>query len=248
MSGIALVTGGSRGIGAATALKLGKLGYTVVLTYTQNPTSAEGIVRAITDAGGKAKAYQMDVSSEDDILALFVELDQQSERLTLLVNNAGITEGFCRLEELKLGQLQRVFQVNVFGAFLCAREAVKRMGYSNGGSGGSIINVSSRAAQVGGGGEWIHYAATKGAIDSLTYGLAKETAIDGIRVNAVAPGLIETELHSAAGKPDRASSMATIIPMQRAGYAEEVADCIVWLGSNASTYVTGAVVPVSGGR
>ena len=248
MSGIALVTGGSRGIGAATACKLSLHGYSVVLTYTHDSFSAEEVVRAITAAGGKAQALQMDISCEAQVLDVFEKLDQQVEPLTLLVNNAGITEGFCRLEALSLEQLQRVFQVNVFGVFMCAREAVKRMGRSNGGTGGSIINVSSRAAQVGGGGEWIHYAATKGAIDSLTYGLAKEVADDGIRVNAVAPGLIETELHATAGWPDRAAMLATIVPMQRAGYPEEVADCIAWLASSAATYVTGAVVPVSGGR
>ncbi|ASW45316.1 MULTISPECIES: SDR family oxidoreductase [Gammaproteobacteria] len=248
MAELAVVTGGSRGIGAAIALKLGGLGYHVVLTYTRDATAAERVIQTIVAAGGKAQAMQLDIACEQQVLTLFNMLDQQGEQLTLLVNNAGITEGFCRLEALTFEQLQRVFQVNVFGAFLCAREAVRRMGYSRGGHGGSIINVSSRAAQLGGGGEWIHYAATKGAIDSLTHGLAKEVAGDGIRVNAVAPGLIETDLHAAAGKPDRAATLATAVPMERAGQPEEVADCVAWLASSAATYVTGAIVPVAGGR
>ncbi|MGI4837501.1 MAG: SDR family oxidoreductase [Janthinobacterium lividum] len=248
MRGIALVTGGSRGIGAATALKLGTLGYTVVLTYAHDRLAAEQVVSAIEAAGGKAQARSLDIASEPQVLALFDELGAIPEPLTLLVNNAGVTEGFSKLEALTFEQLQRVFQVNVFGAFMCAREAVRRMGYSHGGQGGVIVNVSSRAAELGGSGEWIHYAATKGALDSLTRGLAKEVARDGIRVNGVAPGLIDTDLHATNGKPERVADMAPGIPMGRAGLPEEVADCVAWIASAGAGYVTGAIVPVSGGR
>lgn len=248
MTGIALVTGGSRGIGAATALKLGALGYIVVLTYAQDRSAADLVVKAIEEAGGKALAYGLDIASEQQVVRLFEAVDAMPEPLTLLVNNAGVTEGFSKLEALTYEQLQRVFQVNVFGAFMCAREAVRRMGHSHGGKGGVIINVSSRAAQLGGSGEWIHYAATKGALDTLTVGLAKEVARDGIRVNGVAPGLIDTELHAANGKPERVADMAPGIPMARAGLPEEVADCVAWIASAGAGYVTGAIVPVSGGR
>lgn len=248
MTGIALVTGASRGIGAATAIKLGALGYTVVLTYAQDRSAADLVVKAIETAGGKALAYGLDIASEQQVVGLFEAMDAMSEPLTLLVNNAGVTEGFSKLEALTYEQLQRVFQVNVFGAFMCAREAVRRMGHSHGGKGGVIINVSSRAAQLGGSGEWIHYAATKGALDTLTVGLAKEVARDGIRVNGVAPGLIDTELHAANGKPERVADMAPGIPMARAGLPEEVADCVAWIASAGAGYVTGAIVPVSGGR
>jgi NAD(P)-dependent dehydrogenase (short-subunit alcohol dehydrogenase family) len=248
MTGIALVTGGSRGIGAATAVKLGSLGYTVVLTYAQDHVAAQKVVSVIEAAGGKAQAYALDIASETEVLTLFNALDGLPEPLSLLVNNAGVTEGFSKLEALTFEQLQRVFQVNVFGAFMCAREAVRRMGYSHGGKGGVIVNVSSRAAELGGSGEWIHYAATKGALDSLTRGLAKEVARDGIRVNGVAPGLIDTDLHAANGKPERVADMAPNIPLGRAGLPEEVADCVAWIASPGAGYVTGAIVPVSGGR
>lgn len=248
MTGLALVTGGSRGIGAATACKLGAQGYSVVLTYTQDREAAEQVVASIVQAGGSAQACGLDIACEAQVLGLFELLDAMPEPLALLVNNAGVTEGFSKLEALTFEQLQRVFQVNVFGAFLCAREAVRRMGYSHGGNGGLIINVSSRAAELGGSGEWIHYAATKGALDTLTRGLAKEVADDGIRVNGVAPGLIETGLHAANGKPGRVDAMAPSVPLRRAGQPEEVADCVCWLASPAATYVTGAIVPVSGGR
>jgi NAD(P)-dependent dehydrogenase (short-subunit alcohol dehydrogenase family) len=248
MTGIALVTGASRGIGAATAVKLGMLGYTVVLTYAQDHVAAQKVVSVIEAAGGSAQAYGLDIASEQQVLALFEAVDAMPEPLTLLVNNAGVTEGFSKLEVLTFEQLQRVFQVNVFGAFMCAREAVRRMGYSHGGKGGVIINISSRAAELGGSGEWIHYAATKGALDSLTRGLAKEVARDGIRVNGVAPGLIDTDLHAANGKPERVAQMAPSIPLGRAGLPEEVADCVAWIASAGAGYVTGAIVPVSGGR
>ncbi|MCU7647538.1 SDR family oxidoreductase [Pseudomonas piscis] len=248
MKGLALVTGGSRGIGAAVARQLGLLGYEVCLTYEHDGEAARQVEEAIGAAGGVAWSWQLDIASPVAVMALFEALDRRPLPLALLVNNAGITEGFSRLEALSYKRLEHVFQVNVFGAFMCAREAVRRMGRSHGGAGGVIVNLSSRAAELGGGGEWIHYAATKGAIDSLTRGLAKEVAEEGIRVNAVAPGLIETGLHAAAGKPERLSEMSTGVPAGRAGLPEEVADCVCWLASAAASYVTGAIIPVAGGR
>ncbi|MGE8414459.1 MAG: SDR family oxidoreductase [Pseudomonas sp.] len=248
MAGLALVTGGGRGIGAAVARQLGQLGYKVCLTYERDGEAARQVVESIVATGGRAWCRQLDIASPAAIVALFEALDQQPEPLSLLVNNAGVTEGFSKLEALSYERLEHVFQVNVFGAFMCAREAVRRMGRSHGGEGGVIVNLSSRAAELGGGGEWIHYAATKGAIDSLTRGLAKEVAGEGIRVNAVAPGLIETQLHAAAGKPERLAEMSTGVPAGRAGLPEEVADCVCWLASAAASYVTGAIIPVAGGR
>ena len=246
--GLALVTGGSRGIGAATACTLASLGYRVYLTYERDSHSADHVVQSITQAGGSARAWQLDVSSETSILRIFQALDQEPHPLSLLINNAGITAGFSLLEGLSLEQLEQVFRVNVFGAFMCAREAVRRMARSQGGNGGVIINVSSRAAELGGSGEWIHYAATKGALDSMTRDLAKEVADEGIRVNGVAPGLIETDLHAAAGMPERTVQMAATVPLGRAGLPEEVANCIGWLASPEASFVTGAIIPVSGGR
>jgi NAD(P)-dependent dehydrogenase (short-subunit alcohol dehydrogenase family) len=248
MTGLALVTGGSRGIGAAIARKLGSLGYRVYLTYERDAQAAEQVAQSIMSTGGSARVWHLDIASEPAIQSLFEALDKEPHALSLLVNNAGITEGFCAFEDLSLERLQRVFQVNVLGTFICAREAVRRMAYAHGGQGGSIINISSRAAELGGSNEWIHYASTKGAIDSMTRGLAKEVAREGIRVNAVAPGLIETELHAAAGKPERSALMAPGIPVGRAGLPEEVADCVGWLASEAASYVTAAIIPVSGGR
>ncbi|MDO7900830.1 SDR family oxidoreductase [Pseudomonas sp. K1(2024)] len=248
MNGLAVVTGGSRGIGAAIARQLGQQGYEVCLTYEQNNDAAQQVVDAIGAAGGRAWRFPLNLASPEAVMALFDAVDRRGTPLSLLVNNAGITEGFSRLEALSYERLEHVFQVNVFGAFLCAREAVRRMGYSHGGAAGVIVNVSSRAAELGGAGEWIHYAASKGAIDSLTRGLAKEVAGDGIRVNAVAPGLIETELHAAAGKPERLAEMSSGVPAGRAGLPQEVADCVCWLASEAASYVTGTIVPVAGGR
>ncbi|WXL25219.1 SDR family oxidoreductase [Ectopseudomonas mendocina] len=245
---LALVTGGSRGIGAAISRKLGSLGYRVYLTYERDSHAAAQVVKEITQAGGSAQAWQLDTASEASITQLFHALDQEPQALSLLVNNAGITAGFSLLESLSLERLEQVFRVNVFGAFICAREAVRRMAKSRGGQGGVIINVSSRAAELGGSGEWIHYAASKGALDTMTRGLAKEVADEGIRVNGIAPGLIETDLHAAAGKPERPALMAPTVPVGRAGSPEEVADCVGWLASPEASYVTGAIIPVSGGR
>ncbi|WAH61237.1 SDR family oxidoreductase [Pseudomonas silvicola] len=246
--GLALVTGGSRGIGAAIARALAANGYGVVLTYEKNALAAHALVDEIIANGGTAQAVQLDISREAAIVDLFRLLDEYAMPLSVLVNNAGVTGGFSRLDALTLEQLHRVFEVNVFGAFLCAREAVRRMGRESGGEGGVIINISSRAAQLGGGGEWIHYAASKGALDSLTVGLAKEVAAQGIRVNGVAPGIIDTDLHADAGKPDRAEQLGASVPLARPGQPAEVADCVVWLASAAAAYVTGAIIPVAGGR
>lgn len=248
MDKVALVTGGSRGIGAATALRLALDGYAVAVNYTQDRSSAEDLVTTISNSGGSAECFCADVSVEADVISLFKEIEAGLGRISLLVNNAGITGGFSRVEDLQAGILARVLAVNVLGAFLCSREAVRRMSTKHGGSGGSVVNISSRAAGIGGAGEWVHYAATKGALDTLTVGLAKEVAQEGIRVNAVAPGLIETQLHAMAGRPDRTDKLAPTVPMGRAGMPAEVAECVSWLASPAAAYVTGAIIPVAGGR
>jgi len=247
-TGVAIVTGGGRGIGAAIARGLAADGYAVAVNYASHKEAASQIVSDIAAAGGAAVAVKADVAKEDDVMRLFESVDRHFGSLTVLVNNGGVTAGFSRLEELTAAALERVFAVNVFGAFLCCREAVRRMSTRRGGAGGSIVNVSSRAAQLGGSGEWIHYAASKGALDTLTVGLAREVAAEGIRVNAVAPGLIDTELHAAAGLPERVDRMAPTVSMERAGTAEEVANCVRFLVSPAAAYVTAAIVPVSGGR
>jgi NAD(P)-dependent dehydrogenase (short-subunit alcohol dehydrogenase family) len=245
---VAIVTGGGRGIGAAIAKGLAADGYAVAVNYASNESAAAKTVSEIVGSGGTAIAVQADVAEEADVIRLFETVDRRLGAPTVLVNNGGVTGGFSRLAELPASALARVFSVNVFGAFLCCREAVRRMSTRRGGAGGSIVNVSSRAAQLGGVGEWIHYAASKGALDTLTVGLAREVAAEGIRVNAVAPGLIDTELHAAAGMPDRVERMAPTVPMARTGTATEVADCVRFLVSPAAAYVTGAVLPVSGGR
>jgi NAD(P)-dependent dehydrogenase (short-subunit alcohol dehydrogenase family) len=245
--GTLVVTGASRGIGAAVARLAGRHGYTVVVNFARDGEAAAQVVRDIEQAGGQGAAVQGDVGSEADVLRLFAVADSAGP-LTGLVNNAGIVGALTRLEGLTNEVLARVLAVNVAGAVLCAREAVRRMSTRLGGRGGGIVNVSSRAAQLGGAGEWVHYAASKGAIDSLTIGLAREVGAEGIRVNAVAPGLIETELHAAAGVPDRLERMAPSVPMARAGSPEEVAETVLWLLSPAAGYVSGAIVPVGGGR
>jgi NAD(P)-dependent dehydrogenase (short-subunit alcohol dehydrogenase family) len=247
-TGVAIVTGGGRGIGAAIARGLAADGYAVAVNYASNNSAAAQVVSEIAAAGGAAIAVQADVAKEDEVKRLFETVDRRFGSLTVLVNNGGVTAGFSRVEELTAAALERVFAVNAFGAFLCCREAVRRMSTRRGGAGGSIVNVSSRAAQLGGAGEWIHYAASKGALDTLTVGLAREVAAEGIRVNAVAPGLIDTELHAAAGLPERVDRMAPSVPMARAGSADEVANCVRFLVSPAAAYVTAAIVPVSGGR
>src|SRR5579863_7759820 len=246
--GVAIVTGGGRGIGAAIAKGLAADGYAVAVNYASNESAAAKTVAEIVGGGGTAIAVQADVAEEADVIRLFATVDRRLGAPAVLVNNGGVTGGFSRLADLPASALARVFSVNVFGAFLCCREAVRRMSTRRGGAGGSIVNVSSRAAQLGGSGEWIHYAASKGALDTLTIGLAREVAAEGIRVNAVAPGLIVTELHANAGAPDRVARMAPTVPARRAGEAAEVAECVLWLASPAASYVTGSILPVSGGR
>jgi len=248
MDEILLVTGGSRGIGAATAVLAARKGYAVAVNYTRAEAAAEEVVRTIRAAGGTAVAIQGDVADEQQVLKLFREVDARLGRLTALVNNAGIVDRPQRVDETSLERLKRMFDINVIGSFLCAREAVQRMSTRHGGKGGAIVNVSSAAARLGAPGQYVDYAASKGAIDAMTIGLAKEVGAEGIRVNAVRPGLIETEIHASGGLPDRVRELQHQVPMQRGGSAEEVAQAIVWLLSPEASYTTMSLVEVSGGR
>jgi NAD(P)-dependent dehydrogenase (short-subunit alcohol dehydrogenase family) len=243
-----LITGGSRGIGAATAQLAAAQGYAVCLSYLSNRAAADEVVEAIRDSGGKALAVQADVALEADVLRLFETVDREFGRLAGLVNNAGILERQMRVAEMDAARLARVFAANVSGSFLCAREAVRRMSTRRGGNGGAIVNVSSIAARLGGPNEYVDYAASKGAIDTLTIGLAREVADEGIRVNAVRPGLIYTEIHASGGEPGRVDRLKAGVPMQRGGDALEVAQAILWLLSEQASYTTGSFIDVSGGR
>jgi len=245
---VLLVTGGSRGIGAATALLAAKRGYAVAVNYTSNSLAADEVVRAIRAEGGTAITVQADVGDEAQVLAMFDKVDAKLGRLTALVNNAGIVDMQARVDEMSVARLERMMRINVIGSFVCAREAVRRMSTKHGGQGGMIVNLSSAAARLGSPGQYVDYAASKGAIESLTIGLAKEVAEEGIRVNAVRPGLIDTDIHASGGMPDRAFQLAPTVPMKRTGSAEEVAQGIVWLLSDDSSYVTGTTLDVTGGR
>jgi NAD(P)-dependent dehydrogenase (short-subunit alcohol dehydrogenase family) len=248
MQPVMLVTGGSQGIGAAVARAAGARGYAVALTYRGNQAMALAVAAEVERAGGRALPIRAEMAAEADILAAFAAVDQAFGPLTALVNNAGITGPTARIDAVTTAILDEVLAVNVRGPFLCIREAVARMATDRGGAGGAIVNVSSRAAELGGAGEWIHYAASKGALDSLTIGAARELGPRGIRVNAVSPGLIETDLHARAGLPDRVARLTAGVPMGRPGSAEEVAEAVLWLASDAAAYVSGAIVPVSGAR
>ncbi|MEY2801596.1 MAG: hypothetical protein RL513_1181 [Pseudomonadota bacterium] len=248
MKKVLLVTGGSRGIGAATALIAAEQGYAVAVNYTANAAAADAVVSRIRAGGGEAIAVQADVAQEDQVLAMFKAIDVRLGRLTALVNNAGVVDVTARVEEMSVARWRRMFDINVMGTLICSREAILRMSTRHGGPGGAIVNVSSAAARLGGAHQYVDYAAAKGAIDTFTLGLAKEVAADGIRVNAVRPGLIDTEIHASGGLPDRVQQLAHLVPMQRGGSAEEVARAIVWLLSAQASYTTMSLVDVSGGR
>jgi NAD(P)-dependent dehydrogenase (short-subunit alcohol dehydrogenase family) len=246
--GTLIVTGASRGIGAAIATLAGERGYAVAVNFATSEGEAKKVVNEIVAAGGRAIAIQADVSREEDIVRMFETAERDLGPIKALVNNAAITGGFARVEEVSSAALAAVLAVNVNGTILCSREAVRRMSTRLGGSGGAIVNISSRAAHTGSPGEWVHYAASKGAIDSFTIGLAREVATEGIRVNAVAPGLVDTGLHAANGDPGRLQRLMGTIPMGRAGTPNEVAEAVLWLLSSAASYATGAILQVGGGR
>lgn len=248
MKPVLLVTGASRGIGAATAILAAQAGWSVAVNYHSNAQAANAVVQQIVQAGGHALAVQGDVGNEPDILRIFATVDAQLGRLTGLVNNAGVVDATSRVEAMSWDRLDRMMRINVLGSIACAREAVLRMSTKHGGSGGSIVNLSSAAARLGAPGQYVDYAAAKGAIDTFTIGLAKEVANEGIRVNAVRPGLIETEIHASGGLPNRVRDLQHLVPMERGGSALEVAQAIVWLLSDAASYTTMSLLDVSGGR
>jgi len=245
---VMIITGGSRGIGAATTRLAAARGYAVCINYHHNRDAAEHLVREIAGKGGRAMAAQADIGSESGVLALYQLVDSTLGRVAALVNNAANLEPQMRLDAMEASRIERIFAVNVFGSMICSREAVRRMSTRHGGSGGGIVNVSSGAAKYGSPKEYVDYAASKGAIETFTVGLAREVAEEGIRVNAVRPGHIYTELHAKGGEPNRVDRVKTLVPMQRGGQPEEVASAILWLLSDEASYVTGTILDVSGGR
>jgi NAD(P)-dependent dehydrogenase (short-subunit alcohol dehydrogenase family) len=248
MNKVLLVTGGSRGIGAATALLAAQNGWSVAVNYTANSLAADEVVRQIRASGGQAMSVQADVADEAQVLRMFEHIDAKLGRLSGLVNNAGVVDVPARVDEMSVARWKRMFDINVIGSLICAREAVRRMSTKHGGEGGSIVNVSSAAARLGAPGQYVDYAAAKGAIDAFTIGLAKEVAAEGIRVNAVRPGLIETEIHASGGLPNRVKDLQHLVPAQRGGTAHEVAEGIVWLLSDGASYTTMSFLDISGGR
>jgi NAD(P)-dependent dehydrogenase (short-subunit alcohol dehydrogenase family) len=243
-----VITGASRGIGAAIAKLLGASGYSVAVNYANDVNAAREVLTNLTSAGSRAVAIQGDISREADVLRLCEIAERELGPIRALVNNAAITGGFARVQDIDSAALTQMLAVNVAGSMLCAREAVRRMSTKRGGSGGSIVNISSIAARTGSAGEWVHYAASKGAINTFTVGLAREVAAEGIRVNAVAPGLVDTGLHAANGEPGRLARLNPTIPMQRAGTPGEIAQGVLWLLSNAASYTTGTILEIGGGR
>lgn len=248
MKRVLLITGGSRGIGAATALLAAQDGWAVAVNYANNQAAANQVVQTIAQAGGQAIAVQGDVADEAQIVRMFATVDQQLGRVTGLVNNAGVVDVTARVEDMSWERLERMMRINVLGSFACAKEAIRRMSTRHGGQGGVIVNLSSVAARLGAPAQYVDYAASKGAIDTFTVGLAKELATENIRVNAVRPGVIDTDIHASGGLPNRARDLAPQIPMQRPGTAEETAQAIVWLLSDKASYVTGTCLDVTGGR
>ncbi|BFN28709.1 SDR family oxidoreductase [Pseudomonas sp. SCT] len=248
MSRVMLITGASRGIGAATARLAARQGYALCLNFHQREDAANQVLEQVRAAGVSAITVKADVADESQVLQMFEVIDREFGRLDVLVNNAGMLEQQMRLEQMDAARWMRVLGANVIGSFLCAREAIKRMSTKHGGQGGSIVNLSSIAARLGAPGEYIDYAAAKGAIDSMTVGLAREVADEGIRVNAVRPGVIHTEIHASGGEPDRIERVKASVPMGRGGQAEEIAEAILWLASEQASYTTGALLDVSGGR